>query len=182
MYWLIAASIALAWLDTPPQGADQEKQAEPGQTATSQPASEPADAQSTFRKPEQARILEELLRQKERPRPILPSHLPSERRPGRGSGPGEQTLLLEGTPLVERPGRYVVADGRPLFVFRPDDSTRAPQSMEILKNQYLEIMEDEAKTGVSEFVVSAEVTSYRGQNYLLLHKVLRRVPNRNLSP
>jgi hypothetical protein len=182
MYWMIAAALALTWVSPPQQRLDQEQPAEPGQVGATQPASRPGEPQSTFRKPDQARILEELLRRRESPRPIRPAQPGGVQASEADASTADKPLLLEGTPLVERPGRFMVADERPLFVFHPDDSSRAPQTMEILKNQFLEIMEDEAKVGVSEFVISADVTSYRGQNYLLIHKVLRRVPNRNLSP
>ncbi|HUU98523.1 MAG TPA: hypothetical protein VM487_22545 [Phycisphaerae bacterium] len=183
--WMMAASIALAYIGAAQQVSDEQNGAATSQAATSQPASRPAGSRTTFRKPDQARVLEELLQRKEMPKPILPSYpqgegpVPSvgeaDRRPG-------EPLLLEGTVLVERPGRYVTADGRALFLFHADASSRKAERMEILANQYLEIMENEVRAGISEFVITAEVTSYRGQNYLLLRKVLRRVPNRNLSP
>jgi len=185
IYWLMAASIGLAWASTYAQSGDQDGQREESQTATSQPATRPADSQPTFRKPDQTRILEELLRRKEAPARIRQTHPESERGAGaEGGGRARQdrSLLVDGSPVSERPGRFLVADGRPVFSFHPDKSFPTAQTMEILKNQYLEIMEDEAKAGVSEFVVSGEVTSYRGQNYLLIGKLLRRVPNRNLSP
>jgi hypothetical protein len=181
----MVASIALTYLGVAQQVSDEEQGGAASQAAASQPTSRPVDSRSTFRRPDQARVLEELLKQKEMPRPILPSRPQGEvvagseqAAPGR---PGER-LLLEGTVLVERPGKYVAAEGRALFVFQADDSSRTAERMEILRNQYLEIMEEESRAGVSEFVVTAEITSYRGENFLLLRKVLRRVPNRNLSP
>jgi len=183
--WMMAASIALAYVSAAQQVSDEQKTAAASQAAASQPASRPVGSRTTFRKPDQARVLEELLQQKEMPTPIFPSHPQGEglaRTESDAAGRPAERLLLDGTPQSNRPGRFVVADGCPLFIFHADDSSRGPQRLEILRNQWLEIMEDEAKRGVSEFVITAEVTSYRGQNYLLLRKVLRRVPNRNLSP
>jgi len=46
----------------------------------------------------------------------------------------------------------------------------------------LEVMENEFETGVTEFVVTAELTRYRDRNYLLLRKCQRRISHGNLAP
>jgi hypothetical protein len=160
-----------------------ERSQEPGpKPVDSQPATLPADTGTTLRKPAQANILRNLLGQRDRLRPIQPrpSEEPSEA--GAGVGPDGLPLLLEGTFLVERPGRLMREDGRAVFVFRVDADSAGSRSMPMLENQLLETMEREAKAGFSEFIISAEVTRYRGRNFLLLRKVLRRVGHGNIGP
>ncbi|MBU0638221.1 MAG: hypothetical protein KKB50_05090 [Planctomycetes bacterium] len=147
--------------------------------ATTKPAPPP-----TLRKPEQAQILEQLIRERDRPEPILPQ---SERAEGlvsdNGVGPSEAGgLLLDGTTLVERPGRFVRLGDRAEFVFRPRTGEDRTVRMEILENRLLEAMEAEVEKGTTEFVISAEVTRYQGRNYLLLRKLLKRVGHGNLGP
>ncbi len=159
----------------------QQKPAPEAKPADTQPASQPADANPTLRKPSQAEILKNLLSRKDRAVPVRP--IPSGS--GRSKptvGPDGQPLLLEGTFLVERPGRLIHENGRPSFVFQGDGESTATRSMVILESQLLETMEREAEAGYSEFIVSGEVTRYNGRNYLLLKKVLRRVANGNLGP
>jgi hypothetical protein len=152
------------------------------QAADAKPATtQPAKREGTLRKPEQAQILEHLLGQKDVV-PLQPQTTPGRRPEQDAAGPGAQPLLLEGTLLVERPGRYVEQSGRAVFICRVDTEDSAPRKMPILENQLLETMEREAQAGFSEFIVSAEVTRYRGKNYLLLKKVLRRASHGNLSP
>jgi hypothetical protein len=54
--------------------------------------------------------------------------------------------------------------------------------MEFNKNRWLEAMEAEAEAGVTEFIISAEVTRYRGRNYLNLLKYRRQISHGNLTP
>ena len=148
-----------------------------------QPASRPSEFSTTLRRPEQANILKGLLRREERPEPVKPED------PDAASGEAEtkvgadgKPLLLEGTLLVERPGRLVREEGRSKFVLHAEGDASAARSMEILPNQLLEAIEREAEAGFTEFVVTAEVTRYRDRNYLILLKILRRVGHGNLSP
>ena len=39
-----------------------------------------------------------------------------------------------------------------------------------------------AAGGTTDFVITAEVSQYRGSNYLTLRKVLKRVSNANITP
>jgi hypothetical protein len=177
---LLLAGTSLLLLLAPAGGQPQE--ADATQPPATQPTSQPAEPRSTLRKPSQARILENLLNRADRPLPIKAQTRlePAES----SSDPGVQRfpLLLEGTFLPERPGRLVREEGRARFVFIADGSAAATRSMPILESQLLETMEREAEAGFSEFIISAEVTRYRGQNYLLLRKVLRRTEHGNLGP
>ena len=126
-------------------------------------------------------ILRNLLDQEDRPAPIQPQSGPAPATEA-ALGSDGQPLLVEGTSLVERPGRLVHEDDKSKFVFNIGGSDQKTRKMEILENQLLETMEQEAEAGFAEFIISAQVTRYRGQNYLLLRKVLRRVSHGNLSP
>jgi len=145
------------------------------------PTSQPTTQPSARRTPEQARILEGLLTARDRPAPIKPTpQPPSAHTPAAPAQP--EGLRVEGTFIVERPGRLTRQSGRSVFTFNPSDGPKKPVSMLILENQLLEIMEREAAAGFSEFIISAEVTTYRSQNYLLIRKVLRRTSHGNIGP
>jgi hypothetical protein len=146
----------------------------PADGATPQPAA----SQPGFRKPRQADELAPLLRQQEA-RPINPVVV------GRGERVNlerdrQRGLLADGVTVPDRAGRLLHEADRPMFEFATEDGSR--HRMELLRNSLLEAMEQELATGADEFIVSAEVTRYRGANYMLLRKVLRRVTNGNLSP
>jgi len=158
--------------------------AEPQGPPATQPASQPS-RWSPRRHPVQAEIYEQLLRDAERmsARPIFPV----DPRTGRPAGGAEQTnvlgLLPEGTVLVDRKGRLVRSGTRAEFQFDPGNAPEgAATSMEILRNGLLELMETEAASGVTEFVITAEVTRYRETNYLLLRKCQRALAQGNIGP
>lgn len=173
--FILASLIAATCTLTPPREKDEQAEASDGRTA-SQPAFP--------RNPTQARIFEELLRDTERGnvKPIL-----SERGIGRAaiatSEDGSPSLLLEGTILIERLGRLASHGNRSEFHFTSGSPIEdAPDVMEFNKNGLLEAMEEEAEAGVKEFIISAEVTRYRNQNYLNLLKYRRQISHGNLTP
>jgi hypothetical protein len=131
------------------------------------------------RRPFQDDILRTLLNNREAPEAIPPID------PGSGTplapGPDTSNLMLEGTRIVERPGQLLRLNDRTEFSFRLPNGERV-MSIELLPNSLLEAMERQADSGVGEFVVSGEVTRYRGRNFLLVQKVVQRVNNGNLSP
>lgn len=145
----------------------------------SQPASQPTEPPSTGRLPKQAEIFRALIERGDQARPIEPV------RPERGaqsSQPADQkSVLLEGEQIVNREARFVRGGPRPELVIQPKDGG-SPQSFPVLESQLLEVVEREAETGVEEFLITAEAKLYRGRNYLLLLKVMRRVPNGNIAP
>jgi len=160
----------------------QESSDQPGKPPASQPTSQPASRPS-LRHPVQARIYQELLRDTEQsqPMPVLPVDPETGRTVADAEGRGP--LLLEGTSLIERSGSLVRRGERADFRFEPSSlGDGMPDTMEILKNRWLEVMEREAEAGVTEFVISAEVTRYRDRNYLLLRKCRRRLSHGNLGP
>lgn len=181
---ILAAAIGAAL----PSGGD-EPAAQSPPAATSQPTdTRPASGSPGTHVPEQVEIIENLLRDRERSTLILPQDPQSiareavqAARPGTGLA-GTQ-LLAEGTMLVERPGRLVRDEGKPMFVFHSSEAGPALRQMELLPNGFLEALEGEAdRLENAEFVISGEVTCYRERNYLLLTKVLRRSSHGNLAP
>jgi hypothetical protein len=172
---LIAFVLAAAASPQPQQLPD-------AQPATStQPTTQPAPRDAGYRKPMQARELEPLLRGQEA-RPVLPTPVSREQELAGSRRAAESALFLDGEPLVDRPGRLIRRGERSEFVFRIDDASQKTVTLELHRNQLLEAMEDEADHGLSEFIVSGEITRYRGTNGLLLRKVLRRVSNGNVGP
>jgi hypothetical protein len=153
----------------------------PTRPTASQPSTQPAETSSTLRKPAQANILKGLLRHAERPEPIQPAESATPKRGAAAKGPDGLPLLLEGTMLVERPGRLIHEDGRAKLVLYADTESQSPRSIEIMPSQLLEAMEREQRAGFNEFVISAEVTRYKDRNYLMLRKILRRVGHGNVA-
>ncbi len=177
--FVLASVVAGICLLAPPEEKDQ-----PAQPPADQPASQPAVQPAPPRNPVQARILEELLRdvEQDRPTPIL-----SDAAVGRKAIEDEThegvSLLPDGTSLTERAGRLHRSGNRLEFCFTSGSpAPDAPDVMEFNKNRWLEAMEAEAEAGVEEFIISAEVTRYRGQNYLNLWKYRRQIKHGNLSP
>ncbi len=175
---LTATVLAVCLLQTPPAQNNHPKPGA-GKPAASQPASRRATRPSL---PTQARIYEQLLRDTEPARPTIMSVNPD--RPAASTGKENPDLMLEGTVLAERSGRLVRSGENTAFRFAPGEvgDNKAPLVLEFNKNGLLEAMEREAEAGVSDFVISAEVTRYRGRNYLNLLKYSARIDHGNLSP
>lgn len=156
------------------------------QTPASQPASAPAVESNKPRKPPQiTETLEQLLRNEERPRRGIPALTDRagevDAEPGLDVSPS-LNLIPEGTVLREQPGRFVRREGLPEFHFMSAGQRKALPAMEILKNSWLASMEGMADVGVSEFIISAEITQYGGRNYLFLLKYRRQPRHGNLGP
>jgi len=92
--------------------------------------------------------------------------------------PAAHKLLPDGSRIVDRPGR-LTSEGE-YFTFSFESRGRgAPElPIRLLPNRLLEDMEIASAGGTKNvvFVVSGEVTEYRGVNYLLVQKLLVR-PN-----
>jgi hypothetical protein len=155
---------------------------EQDKSATSQPAKEQQD-QPALRRPEQQSIYEKLIREKEeRRRPLLPTKRETESASPAATAESE-AMLLEGDVIVDRSGVLIREGGVSFFEFDAisgEDGGLA--RMEILKNQLLERMESISPGEGVKFEISAEITRYRGRNYLFIKKVSVRVGHGNLSP
>lgn len=160
--------------------------APPSQAAADEPSSQsqPAEGQGFPRSPTQAKILEELLREQGRDRvqPILSAggidaEIAAE------SGTDRLSLLTDGARIYEKLGRLVTREGRVEFHFSAGGLGKEIRPVMVFnKNQLLELMEREAERGVVEFIITADVARYRGENYLTLLKYRRQVAHGNLSP
>ncbi len=92
-------------------------------------------------------------------------------------------LLPDGYRLVDRPGRLARQEDFWVFSFE-DRGQGAPElPIRLLPNRMLEDMEDISAGGTRPivFIVSGEVTEYRGLNYLLIEKLLTRPDLGNLK-
>jgi hypothetical protein len=185
---LACAALALAALaalgqSTPPNSSP----ARPAPATSSQPAAPPPAAARTpsaddpsLRTPTQLSP-EDLLKefQKDRPRalPILPSGGPDEvvvERETPASSGGRR--LPDGFFLVDRVGRLTRDGEWWVFVFEGYNDSHPEPPMRLLPNQLLErmVIESEGAGGSAVFVGSGEVTEFKGENYLLLRKLLLR--------
>lgn len=148
--------------------------------SASQPARGAATKRSGRRTPSQLQVIRQLIAEKERRRPIV---APS--RPGRsdvGDGERAQKLLVEGTTLTSRQGRLIRETEASYFEFVALEGEGSPRRLRINRNGLLELMEELATNGTDRFTVSAEVSVYRGRNYLLIRHAISQVDNGNISP
>jgi len=105
-------------------------------------------------------------------RPIPPSNVEADARV-LGSAPGLQQpkLLREGEFVINRRGRLVrsAEGGGTLFVFDADDAESPEHPMSMLPCQLLQSMESLVTERGDKlvFIVSGQVFTYRGANYLL---------------
>lgn len=92
-------------------------------------------------------------------------------------------LLPDGSPLVERPGRLTSSPEGWVFVFESDRPDSPEPPMALLLNMNTQLMVEASAqdaTGLV-FLVSGEVTSFGGRNYLLPRVARRRIDTGNLS-
>lgn len=157
-----AGLVALGWA--------QEEEPAPSTPAASQPAVE------RRARPQQVEVLRDLLRDRERARSVRPRTV--DVAPQRGES---EDLFPEGS-VEQRGGRLIQTEGAAQFRFASVSEGLGGRTMEILKNAWLERMEQDARSGMTEFIVSGEITKYRGTNYLLIRNYRRQVDNGNLTP
>ncbi len=91
--------------------------------------------------------------------------------------------LADGTPLVDRPARLVQSGQWWTVVFESDHPGKPEPPLRLLPNQVMEGMVKLSERGASGlvFVVSGDVTAYRGENYVLTRMAVRRSEMGNLS-
>jgi hypothetical protein len=136
--------------------------------------------------PSAVEILQELMKKHKSQPPVIPPStpgnppdqvIPPTSRPAPiGPGPRsiQRPLRADGTMLVDRIGRLVHRPEGWFFTFESEGKVLTEPPMEILPNRDLETMEVQSvnATRPVKFRISAEVTEYRGANYLLVRKVL----------
>lgn len=159
----------------PPEPAEPTRPAaSPGEGAgTNGTATQPAVAN-----PED--IIQHLLETKPRRALAMPATAPAVdtaatmSRPSEGTTAEDSSLMPEDTMLVDRPGRIVPGDKWWMFAFEDKGTQAASKPIRLLPNRMLETaigLGADESLGVV-LIVSGEVTEHRGQNYLLLRKVL----------
>jgi len=169
--FLIAVWMLLPIQEQPP-GADPAPQT-PTTAPTRAPTTQPAQ-------PAQAEMFRELIRNVERPRAVTPI-APLGESPRR-EALIRKDLIADGTIIADRAGEVLRQSDRSVFVFEPTGSTVSSRPLELLRNQWLEALEREVELGLTHFIVTAEVTRYRDQNYLILLKYRRPPSHGNLTP
>jgi hypothetical protein len=91
-------------------------------------------------------------------------------------------LIPDGSPLVQRPGRVVHEGQWWTFVFESDHPDHPEPPMRLLPNKSVEMMLGASKrqAGGLVFLVSGEVTVFRGDNFLLPRAAMLRADAGNL--
>ena len=178
----IIPALLLALASTVQDRPDAPKQQPPA----SSPSTRPAAKEPRFPKPvgPQVEVLQKLLRRSEERRPLAPQadNAATNRNASSPADGTESALLPENTVIMQRSGRFIRRGDQGHFVFQTAVPGMSAESVEINKNRLLELMEREAERAGAEFVISAEITIYRGQNYLNLLMVRRSLPHGNLGP
>jgi hypothetical protein len=99
--------------------------------------------------------------------------------------PAMGKLRKEGEFVINRPGRLVRApqSGILMFAFESDAPNASEPPVIIMPCAYLQYMEDMARERGDRvvFIISGQVTSYRGANYLLPTNVRQGIDRGNLS-
>lgn len=93
-----------------------------------------------------------------------------------------RTLILDGSPMVNRPGRLVREGSWWTLAFESNLPDAAEPPIRLLPNQVLELMVRTSQRGSIGlvFIVSGEATLHDGENYLLTRSVTRRLDLGNL--
>lgn len=144
-------------------------------TATSKPA----------RPPSASEIIEQLM-QDTPARAVTPppssAPAPGSAEAAGRSGEGTRRVQPEGTVVPEFPARLVRSEPWWTLARESQGSRPAGPPYYVLPNRLLEVMVSASAGGTRSmvFLVSGELTEYRGINYLLVHKVLIRRDTGNL--
>lgn len=195
-------AFALIAAVSPLMAAEPEKPAASA-TTTTKPAPAPAPAPKSDKRPTAEDVMNDLTGRIERNPAIEPSQkIPSNVAPMpnsataiaedagaavQGVAPGASMgkLRREGEFVINRPGRLVRApqSGILLFAFDSDAANSTEPPVIIMPCAYLQYMEDLARERGDRvvFVISGQVTSYRGANYLLPTNVRLGIDRGNLS-
>jgi len=157
------------------------------QSPTTQPAPDTAVVVPTTQParqtvPSASEVLDQLLKTRPKHQPIEPVEPGVEVRRSAAPSPSvspnqdDLRLLPDGSMLVDRPGRLVREGDGWTFVIETAGEVVRERPLRLLPCRMLEQMEIAAAGGTAPviFVVSGEVTEYRGANYLLLRKLLVR--------
>ncbi len=166
---------------------------EPDNTAAATEEADKSDEEpEPRRQPSPAEILRELTRTgSENKGVVMPETSVRPRRSeaapviehGNAIAPAKPRLLPDGYRLVDRPGRLAQVSDYWVFSFESRGRGTPEMPIRLLPNRLLEDMEEFSAGGTKDivFVVSGQVTEYRGVNYLLIQKLLTRPSVGNLK-
>ncbi|HPF41205.1 MAG TPA: hypothetical protein P5081_23715 [Phycisphaerae bacterium] len=174
------------------EDANAGKSADDSKAASTAPRQSPGDGPGPRRLQSGADVLERL-RDRQRTAPVIPPARPGVKRvertaiaegaiPDNALRPVDRKLLPDGSRIVDRAGR-LTRDGDYLtFTFESRGEGPIEVPLRLLPNRLLEDMEQISEGGRKSvvFVVSGDITEYRGVNYLLLQKLLIRPDLGNL--
>jgi len=112
---------------------------------------------------------------------ILPLGATASDEKGRSRSAGYSgSFMSDGAPLMNRVGRLVRQGSWWSLVSDSDRPEQPEPPLRLLPNQGVDLMVRESQSGGGVFLVSGEVTSFDGENYLLTRVATRRVDTGNL--
>ncbi len=112
---------------------------------------------------------------------VLPLGAAASDEAGRAQSAGYSgSAMSDGSPLMNRVGRLVRQGSWWTLVSDSDRPEQPEPPLRLLPNQGVELMARESPRGGGVFIVSGEVTSHDGVNYLLVRVATRRVDTGNL--
>jgi hypothetical protein len=187
---LMAFAFPFSYAQQPPTSEpsqEKPKQAPPEKTSEAAQGQESDADKSETPVPhvDESQTAEEMLRRLQEQKPATQA-IPSATMLREDTSPGEAkttgSLLPEGEPISRRPGR-VVRDGEWwAFVFESDHPDHPEPRLKLLPNSVLEQMVRYVESHTDAvFVVSGEVTTFMGENYLLARIAMRQLESGNLS-
>lgn len=163
-----------------------------GGALLAQTAGEKSDEpqQTTTTMPTQGELLRALREDRRASIPIPPTtppDMPGMEAPSNSIQPARppdetSALLPEGSFIVDRPGRLIREEDWWTFVYESSDGKMQQAPLRLLPSRQVELMEQSSAAGTRSivFLVSGEVTTFHGRNYLLVRKVLIRRDYGNL--
>ncbi len=123
-----------------------------------------------------------VLREKQPARAMVASAPPPTGDAATRRGQRTRTLLPDGSPLIDRPGRVLREGSGWVFVPETDRPDRPEPTLRLLPNQGTESITKTPGADAADmvFVLSGEITQFQGENYLLPRAVVRRMSTDNL--
>jgi hypothetical protein len=180
----MAILLACTGLAAPTQTAppDQKSDADKTQQATPDQQTRPAEPVTeaevrTQPTPTSEDIINEFLKKRPEAIPILPTGQPDETVVRQSdSGSDVHARLPDGHILSDRAGRISKIGERWMFSFESDNVSNPEPPITMLECRILEQMVRESRGGTEPviFIVTGEITDFRGENYLLPRMALRK--------
>jgi hypothetical protein len=163
-------------------GLAQQEQPPPPSGNESPTAKEDPPPKEEAHQPSDPPTAEDILRRMREQRPVNPPIEPSSAREDGTPAATPAGLLPEGERIIQRAGRIIHEGTWWVLVLESDHPGHPEPRLKMLPNQILEQMVryTEHRPEGAVFIVSGEVTSYLGENFLLARAAPRRVDTGNL--